>query len=212
MQQHDPSAVRRPLRVAAVILAAGRSSRMGCQKALLDLRGESAFRRIRQRFHDAGIRDHHAVLSPAIAEPLRRAGDLADLAVVINAAPDAGLAGSLRLALPALSDALDAFLICPVDVPLFEADHVRALCDGFAAAAPPIAIVAPTDGTRRGHPVLFARRLVPEFLALTADEPPHRVIRRDPERVLHVRIDHPGPFCDLDTPDDYARALSQLGG
>ncbi|MBI4881463.1 MAG: nucleotidyltransferase family protein [Planctomycetes bacterium] len=199
----------RPEAVAALVLAAGRSSRMGVPKALLDLDGESALERVLRVLGEAGVRELLVVVDPA-QEDVVGALRGRPFAVVENPAPESGQSGSIRRGLARISRAASAFLLCPVDVPLFEAADVRALLEAREHGAPRPAIVLPTFRGRRGHPVLCDSSLAPEFLALGEDEPAHNVIRRDPARVLQVELGNGELVADLDTPEDYQEALSRL--
>ncbi len=194
---------------AALVLAAGRSSRMGRPKALLDLDGESALERVLRVLGGAGVQEFVVVFDPA-QEDVARALRGRRVAVVENPAPESGQTGSIRRGLARLSAGATAFLLCPVDVPLFEAADLRALFDAWQQAAPRPAIVLPVVRGRRGHPVLCERALVPEFLALGENEPAHNVIRRDPARVRHVGLSNVELVSDLDTPEDYQAALARL--
>src|SRR5207237_1164973 len=118
---------------------------------------------------------------------------------------------SIRIGLANLEPASAAFLLCPVDVPLFEADDVRALVAAFAAKAPAIGIVVPGNGKERGHPALFAASLAAEFRALADSDPGNAVLRKDPARVLHLALPNPELYADIDDEKDYAAALARRG-
>lgn len=194
--------------VAALVLAAGESSRMGRPKALLDFGGETAIARMLRVLREAGVARIACVLSRRLAGLVHVDG----VTIALNPDPARGQASTIRVGLANLDPALDAFLLCPVDVPLFAAADVRALLDAFASRQPGIEIVAPSDGRRRGHPVLFAKALRREFLALADGAPAHSVIRARPERVAHVLRANVELFSDLDTPGDYAAALARIMG
>lgn len=194
--------------VAALVLAAGASTRMGEPKALLDLAGEVALARMLRVLRATPI-EHVVVVLRTAGPSLRRAVDLAGVTTAINVAPDAGQLSSLRIALANLATAADAFLLCPVDVPMFEAADVRALLDAWTSRSPGTSIVVPSHAGRRGHPALFARALAAEFLALSADAPANEVIRRDARRVHHVVLANPWLVRDLDTPQERDAAQAE---
>lgn len=187
--------------VSALVLAAGASSRMGEPKALLDLAGEPALARMLRVLRDVPI-DHVVVVLRDVTPKLRRAVALEHVTTAINVAPDGGQLTSLRIGLANLAATSDAFLVCPVDVPLFEAADVRALLDAWHSRDEGRSIVVPSHGGKRGHPALFARALKDEFLALQDGEPANVVVRKDPSRVVHVTLDNEWLVRDLDTPQD----------
>ncbi len=197
--------------ISAIVLAAGRSTRMGRPKALLDLNGEPALGRVLRVLREVPVTQVIVVLNP-VQSDVRRAVSLEGVTTAVNVDPDAGQTSSIRIGTQNLSDRADAFLICPVDVPLFEVEDVRALIDGYRARAEGTSIVVPSVGGQRGHPVLFDRSLAPEFRALGDGEPAHAVIRRDRGRVCHVETTNASLVLDLDTPEDYARAVTTLRG
>ncbi len=200
-----------PPRVAAIVLAAGRSTRMGQDKALLDLDGEPALGRMLRVLRSAGVYRIIVVTRP-VGAALHKAVDLESITTVVNLDASSGQTGSIRIGVQNLPADLDAFLLCPVDVPLFEAEDVRALCAAFAARPTGVAIVVPSVGDRRGHPALFAAPLAAEFRALGDGEPGHAVVRRDASRVMHVALRNPALVADLDTPEDLARAMDRHRG
>lgn len=187
--------------VSALVLAAGASTRMGEPKAPLDLGGEPALSRMLRVLRAVPI-DHVVVVLRAVTPPLRRAIALDSVTTAINVAPDGGQLTSLRIGLANLAAASEAFLVCPVDVPLFEVADVRALVDAWRSRSERQSIVVPSHGGKRGHPALFARALKDEFLALADGEPANVVVRRDPARVVHVVSDNAWLVRDLDTPRD----------
>jgi molybdenum cofactor cytidylyltransferase len=196
--------------VVAVVLAAGRGERMGADKALLDLGGEPALSRMIRVLREAGVSQIVVVLREVRAAH-RRALHLEGLTTALNPDPAAGQLASIRIGLANVRTRADGFLLCPVDVPLFDVDDVRALLAGFAAAGDEIAIVVPSDGRRRGHPALYAASLAAEFRALEPASPPNAVVRRDPARVLHVPLANPELYSDLDSKADLGAALERRG-
>ena len=70
-------------------------------------------------------------------------------------------------------------------------------------------IVAPTYAGQRGNPVLFARAVFPELLAVQGDQGARAVLAADRSRIRLVAFDDPRPLADIDTPEDYERLLSK---
>lgn len=187
-----------PSRGAAVVLAAGLSSRMGRTKALLPYQGKTFLRTIRERIRAAGVEDCWVVLGP---DSERARGEVADGRVLFNPAPERGPLSSLRLALAVLPAGTRWVMMALVDHPAVKEETLRALI-AAADAAPDDAVVLPVCGGRRGHPVVFGRALFAELLAVPENEGARAVVRRDPARVREVACDDPGILKDVDTPAD----------
>jgi len=187
--------------IAAVVLAAGLSRRMGRPKLLLDLGGAAVIRRTVERVLAAGLEDVIVVVPPDAA---RIAAALEGLPVryAVNADPAAGQASSIVAGVRALGPSADAALIALGDQPTVPPDVIPALVRALADTGRPIA--APVYRGERGNPVLFAAALFPEISALSGDRGARALLERDPVRVALVQIDSPMP-PDLDTPEDYDR-------
>jgi molybdenum cofactor cytidylyltransferase len=198
---NDDSARAGP-NVAGIVLAAGRSRRMGQPKPLLQVGGESFISHAVTTLVHGGCHPVFAVTAADATEAARQA-EGAGARVVLNAAPESEQIDSLRLALAAADDA-DAVLILPVDHPLIRSDTVSALIHAFARTGRP-AVRVRFRGTP-GHPALFARSLYPELKApLSAGA--QEVLDRHGDQVLDVEVDDPGVLSDIDTPDDLRRHL-----
>lgn len=199
--------------VTAIVLAGGLSRRMGRDKCLLDFDGEPALARIVRVLRQAGVQRIVVVL-PEIRSAVRRAVNLEGVTTAINNETEAGQTRSIRIGLQNLETASEAFLLCPVDVPLFEVADVKALVAAYAQGKESVSsprIVVPGDGKKRGHPALFSRALAAEFRALSDSEPGNVVLRRDPSRVVHLDLKNPELYADIDDEKDYAAALARRG-
>jgi len=186
-----------------VVLAAGRSARMGFPKALVRIDGEFALARVLRIARD------HALPTRVVlgfhAEAIRASVALADDEVVMNPAPERGQTSSLRAGAAALP-AGSALAIWPVDHAHVAAATFAALVARFNARAPAIGLVAPSHAGRRGHPLLVNDVVRREFAVLRDDEPAHVVVRRDARRVEHVVVDDPAVLRDFDRPGDVPSA------
>lgn len=149
--------------IAAIVLAAGRGSRMGRDKMRLAWRGRLLPAWPVMAAMAAGMGPVVAVIAPGhddVATVLAGLG----ARVVVNPDPDAGMAGSIRCGIATLGPGIDAAAILLGDMPLVDSDLLRTL---VAALDPDFTIAAPTYDGRRGNPVLFHRC---HFAALTALE------------------------------------------
>ena len=188
--------------VAALILAAGASSRMGRPKQLLDWKGRPLVRAAA----DAAL---EARLDPLLVV-VGGAGDevahvLAGLPLRIVANPDyaAGQSTSLRAGIAALGNDADAVVVLLGDQPFVSAAIVEQLVAEWQAGG--ASIVAPTYAGQRGNPVLFARAIFPELLNIQGDQGARAVLTADRARLRLVAFDDPRPLADIDTPEDYER-------
>ena len=192
------------LEIGAVVLAAGRSTRMGSPKALLPYRGRTFVAHIVEELRRAGV-GPVAVVGPA---------DLGLLAAAVPSAPrtrlvgnpdrDRGQIASLRHGIVALPEDCPGALSCLVDHPAVTSSTYRALIDAFREGGATILI--PVRGGRRGHPPLFGRSVFQEILDCPDDGGARNGVGRDPTRVREVAVDDPGIHVDVDTPADF-RAL-----
>jgi molybdenum cofactor cytidylyltransferase len=193
--------------VAGLILAAGESSRMGRDKALLLYRGRTFLETIIARLNAAGVKRVAVVLGHH-AESIQGAVNLAGIEVVINRDYRRGQTSSLQAGLAALEklcaeggEALEAIVLCLVDHPAFEPATLSALLETFERTAAPVVI--PTLGGRRGHPVLIARSLFGPLLALGEGQGANTVIRACADRTELVEVSDPGILIDVDDPETY---------
>ena len=190
-------------RVAALVLAAGRSTRMGHNKLLARLAdGRTMIEHTVDQVLAAAARPVLVVTGHNGAE-IRAA--LADKQVSFVAAPDyaLGLAHSLHAGIAALPAETDAALICLGDMPLVEAGVLNQL---LAAFAPKEAreIVLPSFNGERGNPVLWGRRFFDELLALTGDTGARQILHRHMAFVAEVPVQSDAVLRDFDTPDTLA--------
>jgi molybdenum cofactor cytidylyltransferase len=192
--------------IAAVVLAAGLSRRMGQAKLLLPVGGRPIVRHAVEGVRAAGLDPVLVVTGPDPAA-IEAALTGLDVRIVVNPAPEAGQAGSVRAGVAALPAAADTVVIALGDQPSLAPDIIPALLAAHRASGRPI--VAPRYQDGPGNPVLFDRAVFPELLALEGDRGARPVIARDPARVEWVALDRPMP-PDVDTPADYEKIRSAL--
>lgn len=187
-------------RIGAIVLAAGRSSRMGRPKALLPLEGRTFLGALLGRLLTADIMRIVVVLGEDAGEILR-AADPGYAIVVRNPDPSRGQLSSVHCGLDALEPfGIDAFFLAPVDVPRVHADTLRLLM----AALPGHPLVVPTYKGRRGHPPLFSWSLVPALRAAPLSEGARTVVRAT-SGIVELPVDDPGVVDDFDRPEDLKR-------
>jgi molybdenum cofactor cytidylyltransferase len=189
-----------------VVLAAGLARRMGQAKLLLPVGGRPIVRHAVDGVRAAGLDPVLVVTGPAPA-PIETALAGLGVRIVINPAPEAGQAGSVRAGIAALPGTVDAVLIALGDQPALAPTIVPALLAAHRASGRPIVAPRYLDGP--GNPVLFDRAIFPELLALQGDQGARPIIDRDPTRVEWVALDMPMPE-DVDTPADYEKIRSAV--
>jgi CTP:molybdopterin cytidylyltransferase MocA len=198
--------------IPGVILAAGRSTRMGRPKALLALPGgdDTFLSRIVRVLLEGGVADVLVVGRPD-DRPLREAIDLIGRRAqfIDNPRADTGQLSSVIAGLNAADrPGIRALLVTPVDLPLVRASSIAALLTAFSSSSR--AVARATYGGRHGHPVVFGRAV---FDALRRADPAtgaKAVVRAHP--VLDVEVDDPGVLLDIDTPEDYQALRNRVIG
>lgn len=201
--------------IAAIVLAAGASSRMGQLKALLPAgSGETFLTRIVRTFATAGIARTAVVLgheAQQLSDHLHAAG--LQPAIAINRGWEAGQLSSLLVGLDAVdAPDVEAVLLMLIDAPFVTPDTVRAVIDRFRSTGAPI--VRPVRGDQHGHPVLIARALFPLLRAADPATGAKPVVRAHVSVAGDVTVADAGAFMDIDTPADFARVttLGHEGG
>lgn len=192
--------------VDGVVLAAGASTRMGQSKALLEVDDTTFLERAVHLLRDAGCRYVVAVVNDD--DWTERLADVSGAAVVINDQPNAQQIDSLRLGLANLPDGADGVVVLPVDFPRVAAQTVKTLIAEFEHTAAPI--LNPAYQGVAGHPVIFARSVVPELLEPALPDGARSVIERHKGEARSIELDDPGVLADVDTPQDYEKTVTQL--
>ena len=194
---------RKAPRIAVLILAAGQSRRMGpVNKLLAEIDGKPMVARVVEivRASTAGpvtiVTGHEAVRV--------RAALPGNLAFVHNPDYAAGLSTSLKAGISALPADIDGVLVCLGDMPRIS----PAMIDRLIAAFDPVEgreICVPTHKGKRGNPVLWGKRFLPEMAALAGDVGAKHLIGTHADLVAEVEIEEDGVLIDIDTPDALTR-------
>ncbi len=185
--------------VAAIILAAGRSTRMGGpNKLLAELGGKTLVRTVTEQAL-ASKASGVVVVTGHQAEQVEQA--LSGLKVKFVRNPDfaGGLASSVKSGIAAVPPDADGAVICLGDMPLISADLIDRLIETFAPDRGSLIAVPVSDG-RRGNPVLWSRRFFNELMTLDGDIGARHLIARHSEAVAEVPVEGRGAFLDIDTP------------
>lgn len=196
-------------RASAIVLAAGRSSRMGEPKLALPFRGSPVLARALRAVGRPGVEErivvlgHHRERLQPIVEEVERDGGPRVVAVV-NPDPQGDMASSVRLGVRAAAAGSDWFLILPADHPALEPSTVDRLLSEAARCAdlkrPPLLV--PVCRGRAGHPLALPEALRADVLGA----PPGWTLREWVEGVTYpvreIEVDDEGIFRDIDAPGD----------
>jgi molybdenum cofactor cytidylyltransferase len=193
-----PQPPRQP-RIAALVLAAGRSSRMApANKLLIEVDGVPMARRA----VDAALASQ-AVATIAVigneAARVRQAFAGCDIAIVENPDFAAGLSSSLRAGLASLPDDIDGVLVLLGDMPRITAAHLDRLIAAFAPDEGR-SICIPTHRAKRGNPILWDARFLPDMRTLDGDQGARGLIGRHADQVCEVEMPDDAVLLDVDTP------------
>jgi molybdenum cofactor cytidylyltransferase len=190
--------------VAAILLAAGKSRRMGSCKQLLSLGGKTVIGRCLDTLLAGGVSDIVVVVAEA-GNPVATAVQDYPLRIVVNPQEEGDMASSVRAGRAALRTEVSGVIVALCDYPLVSPTTISSLLTAHQES--PDHIIIPCHEERRGHPLLFPRAVLDEL----ADHLILRdLVRREPARILHHPVLDPGVLLDMDTPEDYRRICSML--
>jgi len=195
--------------MAGVVLAAGRSARMGSPKALLDFLGLPFVVRILEAFEALEVKTRVVVLGPD-APRIQPVIAGHDCIILENPEPETGPIASLRGALRALQPLQpSAVLVWPVDLPHVRVSTVERVLEASRRTRSPV--VVPTFAERRGHPVIWGSALFGDLL----DDPDatregaRAILHRHEREVVSVPVDDPAVIDQVNTPEDYERLVRE---
>jgi molybdenum cofactor cytidylyltransferase len=190
-------------RMAAVILAAGGSSRFGSPKQLLPWKGKTLLEHVVDTVLESSVQETIVVLG----HEAQRLGELISdrrLSIVVNEDWETGQSSSVLAGIQSLPESYDACLFLLADQPNVTVDLIEQVLTRYRQTLAPI--VAPVHAGRRGNPVLFDQALFPELLEMTGDEGGRQVIQHHRSEMEEVEVEDPDLFLDIDTVEEYERA------
>ena len=186
--------------IDAIILAAGRSQRMGKPKALLRFEDKTFLEQIISvlKLSDA---DRITVVLGAEAETIKKSIDLSGTNIVINKDYQKGQLSSLIAAIEDAPEQTKAILTCLVDSPFITKEVVNKIISKFKETNNPI--IVPVFNKERGHPTLFSRSLFNELLGAPEEQGARYVLYSNEEKILELETSESGILIGIDTPADY---------
>lgn len=192
---------------AAIVLAAGYSSRMGSFKPLLPLGHTTVLERVVTMFHEAGVSDVRVVVG-------YRAHDLIPLLedrgprIIVNDHYKDGMFSSIAAAADTIGHYIEAFFVMPVDIPLVNPctllEQIRVYNETDAA------VLYPTFCGKRGHPPLISARLAKAIADWHGDGGLRAILKLHEHAAVDVEVRDEYILFDLDTPDDYRNLLARF--
>ena len=195
------------LRVGCVVLAAGRSTRMGANKLAADLAGRPIIAHVVDATEAAGLGPPIVVLG-SDADAIRKALSGRDVRFVLAHDYRQGLSRSLAAGIAVAPADWAAAIICLGDMPLISGDLLRAI----AALASENAIVAPRFAGQRGNPLLWGRVFFARLEALAGDVGARTLLADYSDRLCHLDWGDDSVLVDVDRPDDLTMVERRLAG
>ena len=190
--------------IAAIILAAGQSKRMGRPKMILPWGAITVIEQVIATFQNAGVQEIVVVTGGAREQVEGLVGRLA-IRTVHNPGYETGeMLSSLQCGLSAMSSEVAAALIGLGDQPQVQEPTVQRLRQAFLERGS--LLLVPSFQRRRGHPWLVARPLWDELLAMKAPESPRDFLNRHAGEIDYVDVNTPTILADLDTPEEYRKS------
>ena len=193
--------------VAAVIIAAGSSSRLGQPKQLVVFNGETLLQRSIRIARQAGATPVFVVLG-AHREQIDSAVDFSDASVVVNERWEEGMASSIRIAIKSLQEQAPfamGVLLMICDQPAVTLEHLQHMLTAFGKDNS-VAIASVYAG-KRGIPAIFSRDAFADLLALRGDRGARGLLSDPNRKVIEVALENGD--LDIDLPSDLARLRSQ---
>jgi molybdenum cofactor cytidylyltransferase len=208
-QPREEATPEKGRRVAAVILAAGRSTRMGGPNKLLAEIGGRPLVRIAAEEVLASRANPVIVVTGHQREKVEVALGGLDVRLVHNPRYAEGLSTSVKAGLGAVPDDVDGAIVCLGDMPQVRAPLIDKLVSAFDPERGALAVIPTIDG-KRGNPVVWSRRFFPELMTLEGDIGARNVIGRYPEAVVEVPLTDTAALIDVDTPEALDRVKAEL--
>jgi molybdenum cofactor cytidylyltransferase len=197
-------------RVAAIILAAGRSTRMGAGNKLLADLGDKPLVRHAAEAALASTARPVIVVTGNRGADVAKALDGLDVQAIDNPDFAQGLSSSLKCGIRAVPAACEGALVMLGDMPAVTAPHLERMIAAFrdGGGGP---IVVPMHMGRRGNPVLWPARYFTEMLQLEGDVGARQVLAAHAGDVCEIDLGTDAIFADVDTPDELERIRRRSG-
>jgi CTP:molybdopterin cytidylyltransferase MocA len=194
--------------ISAILLAAGRSRRMGAFKPMLPFGDRTVIECCLNNLRAAGIEDIVVVIGHR-AEDIRRQLQTLNLTFAINPDPDSEMSASIACGVAAVSPSAEGLIVALVDHPAVPAEIIEVLIDEWRRGA---RLVQPEHEGRGGHPVLVDLAYRDELLALDPESGLRALFNARRAEVRRVPVSSPFVARDMDTWEDYQRLHQDVFG
>ncbi len=188
--------------VSAIILAAGKSTRMGITKQLMPLGQTTILGQVIDNFLGSKTEEIIVVVGHRDQEIVRAIGKR-PVKIALNRLYNQGMSTSMIAGLSLVSNKSRGFIFALADQPFIDSKTIDSLIRVFEDSVK--GIVVPLYKGIRGHPVIFSTKYQGELMALKGDTGGREIIARHPEDVLKVNVDCSGIVHDMDTLDEYIK-------
>ncbi len=191
--------------IHAIIPAAGRSSRMGQPKQLLDVQGQPMLLAVIEPLTACGLAAGVFVVTNSLVVSTLDLSSVG-VSVVLNDEPDAEMIDSVRLGITRIQHEHnlaqdDGILICPGDQPGLIPDDVTRCCRAFIHS--PSNIVIASHGGKRGHPMIFPASMIPLVMSNACDTGLRELPQQHPDLVASLELTSSAVVRNVNTPPDY---------
>lgn len=185
--------------VAAIILAAGRSTRFaGGHKLLIEIDGEPIVRRVAEALAASAVGEI-VLVTPALDGPVAQAAGAGRWRTIENTQAAEGLSTSLRAGIEAIGESADGILVALADMPGIDAPLVDALIGAFKESDGRSIVFPVSAEGRQGHPVIWPRSLLPALSQLIGDTGGKALLAQHRDLWRPVATASSGAFADIDT-------------
>lgn len=192
-------------RITAIVLAAGKSTRMGADnKLLLTFNDKTMVSHVIDQLMASNLDDiivvtghEYEMVTAGITQPVK---------FTHNADYDMGLSASIKAGMAALHQDCDGVMICLGDMPYISADHYNRLIAEFKTGN----IIAPTRHGKIGNPIIFSKEFFPDFDTLQGDKGARKLLQKYQDEVISVDLETDAILHDIDTPDSYNQIMEQF--
>jgi molybdenum cofactor cytidylyltransferase len=190
--------------ISAIVLAAGKSSRMGAEnKMLLPFRGSTIIGTVINKLEQSLV-DEIIIVENNKSNLKQQLGYGAKVKFVTNAAADLGLTTSIQCGIEASSSSTDGYLICLGDMPLLTRNDYNSLINNLLANFTKV-IIIPSFDNRRGNPVLFSSDFKEEILLLQDKDGCKPVVVVNDKYVVEIPLSTNNCHLDIDTTEEYQK-------
>jgi molybdenum cofactor cytidylyltransferase len=193
--------------IRAIILAAGESKRMGAPKMLLPYKGKSVIEQVVYRVFSV-LPGNITVVLGANSQAVRQVLGNYPVDFCINEKYTEGMFSSVLCGLAQAPPQTEAVMLFLGDQPEVEISVIQAVIDAWVRGSH--GIVVPSAEGKRGHPLLFAAKYIPEITTFDPAEGMKALRRRFPDDVAEVAVENKSILTDLDTPEDYELAINTV--